>query len=63
MTSTKIVFWKIIKVYNKEPFNDLEKHQFKILRDTRAGGAFLHKGIESTGRLEFEVINRFEKIK
>jgi hypothetical protein len=62
---TKIVFGKeqIIKFYNKEPFNDLEKsiNLKNFTFDTRAERSAFYKGIaESTGRLEFEVINEFE---
>ena len=62
---TKIVFGKeqVRKFYNKELFNDLEKsiNLKKITFDTRAERSAFYKGIaESTGRLEFEVINEFE---
>jgi len=64
---TKIVFGKeqVRKFYNKELFNDLEKsiNLKKITFDTRAERSAFYKGIaESTGRLEFEVINEFEDI-
>jgi len=64
---TKIVFGKeqVRKFYNKELFNDLEKsiNLKKFTFDTRAERSAFYKGIaESTGRLEFEVINEFEDI-
>jgi hypothetical protein len=62
---TKIIFGKeqVRKFYNKEPFNDVEKsiNLKKFTFDTRAERSAFYRGIaESTGRLEFEVINEFE---